>query len=169
MSRATPQSAHRVATAAFWCIFHHDGKISPGWKGWGVHAHPLSLQLPSRTNLQCTLQLNGQIHSSCFISNKICTLCTIQHRRAKTAARTGGGETTRSTRATARWQRWHRHSMLIEKMENYNPSGQRRRPAVASGGGGGGHRANQSNGRLGQQESKGCLRERESMHCHAVT
>jgi hypothetical protein len=22
---------HRVATAAFWCTFHHQGKISPGW------------------------------------------------------------------------------------------------------------------------------------------
>jgi hypothetical protein len=22
--------------------FHHDGKISPGWRGWGVHTHPLS-------------------------------------------------------------------------------------------------------------------------------
>ncbi len=32
---------HRVATAAFWRTFHHDGKISPGWWGWGMHAHPL--------------------------------------------------------------------------------------------------------------------------------
>jgi hypothetical protein len=32
--------AHRVATAAFWRTLHHDGKISPGWWGWGVHAHP---------------------------------------------------------------------------------------------------------------------------------
>ncbi len=22
---------HRVATAAFWRTFHHEGKISPGW------------------------------------------------------------------------------------------------------------------------------------------
>jgi hypothetical protein len=40
---------HREATAAFRRIFHHDGKISPAWWGWGVHAHPLSLYLPSRT------------------------------------------------------------------------------------------------------------------------
>jgi hypothetical protein len=48
---------------------HHDGKISPGCWGWGLHAHPLSLYLPSRTKLQwseCTFQLRGQIHS--FIS-----------------------------------------------------------------------------------------------------
>ncbi len=36
--------------------------------GVGVHAHPLSLYLPSRTKLRCTLQLRGQIHSPCFIS-----------------------------------------------------------------------------------------------------
>ncbi len=28
---STSQSTHRVATAAFWRTFHHDGKISPGW------------------------------------------------------------------------------------------------------------------------------------------
>ncbi len=39
-------------------------------KGGGgvVHAHPLSLYSPSRTKLQCTLQLRGQIHSPYFIS-----------------------------------------------------------------------------------------------------
>ncbi len=45
---------HRVATAAFWRTFNHEGKISPGWWGWGVHAHPLSLHLPSPEKLQCT-------------------------------------------------------------------------------------------------------------------
>ncbi len=39
---------HRVATAAFWRTFSHEGKICPGWWGWGVHAHPLLLHLPSR-------------------------------------------------------------------------------------------------------------------------
>jgi hypothetical protein len=29
-----PQNTHREATAAFWHIFYHDGKISPGWCGW---------------------------------------------------------------------------------------------------------------------------------------
>jgi hypothetical protein len=33
---------HRVAMATVWRVFHHDGKISPGWWGWGV-ALPLSL------------------------------------------------------------------------------------------------------------------------------
>ena len=50
---------------------HHDGKISPGWWGWGMHVHPLSplsLYLPSRSMLQCTLQLRGRIHSPFFIS-----------------------------------------------------------------------------------------------------
>ncbi len=52
-----PSRPHRVATAAFWRTFHHDGKMSP-----------LSLYLPSRIKLQCTLQLRGQIHSHYFIS-----------------------------------------------------------------------------------------------------
>jgi hypothetical protein len=39
-----------------------------------VHAHPLSLHLPSPVKLQCTLQLSGQKHLPCFISRKICTL-----------------------------------------------------------------------------------------------
>ncbi len=30
--------------------------------GWGVHAHPLLLHLPSPVKLQCTLQLSGQTH-----------------------------------------------------------------------------------------------------------
>ncbi len=64
---------HRVATAAFWRTFHHEGKISPGWWGWGVHAHPLSLHLPSPVKLQCTLQLSGRIHPVSSLV-KICTL-----------------------------------------------------------------------------------------------
>ncbi len=52
----------RVATAAFWLTFSHEGKISPGWWGWVVHAYPLSLHLPSPVKLQCTLQLSGQTH-----------------------------------------------------------------------------------------------------------
>ncbi len=52
-----------MATAAFWRTFHCDEKISPGWCGWGVHAHPLSLYLPSRTKL-----LRGQIYSPYFVS-----------------------------------------------------------------------------------------------------
>jgi hypothetical protein len=60
----------RVVTAAFWRTFYHEGKIGPGWCGWGVHAHPLSLHLPSSVKLQCTLQPSGQIHQPCFISNK---------------------------------------------------------------------------------------------------
>ncbi len=65
-----PQSTHRVATAAFWRTFHHDGKISLGWRvlGGGVHAHPFAPYLPSRRKLQCTLQLRWQIHSLYFIS-----------------------------------------------------------------------------------------------------
>jgi len=53
-------------------------KISPGWWGWLVHAHPLSLYLPSRTKLQCTLQLRGQIHSLYFYSTPIYSiLCAL--------------------------------------------------------------------------------------------
>jgi hypothetical protein len=32
---------HRVATAAFWRTFSHEGKISPGWCGWGGARPPL--------------------------------------------------------------------------------------------------------------------------------
>ncbi len=31
---------HRVVTSAFWRTFSHEGKISLGCWGWGVHAHP---------------------------------------------------------------------------------------------------------------------------------
>ncbi len=71
------QSTHRVAMATFWRTFHHDGKISQpgeGWEGGARHGHPLSLHLPSRTKLQCTLLLRGQIYSPYFYSTSICTL-----------------------------------------------------------------------------------------------
>jgi hypothetical protein len=68
------QSTHRVATVTFWRTFHHDGKISPGWWGWGVQAHLLSLYLPSRAKLWCTLQLRGQIHFPYFYSTPMCTM-----------------------------------------------------------------------------------------------
>jgi hypothetical protein len=47
--------------ADFWRTCHHDGKFSPGWVGWGVHAHLLSLNLPSHTKLLCMLQLKGAV------------------------------------------------------------------------------------------------------------
>ncbi len=31
---------HRVATVAFWRTFDHEGKISPGWWGWGCTPTP---------------------------------------------------------------------------------------------------------------------------------
>jgi hypothetical protein len=31
-------SSNRLAMATFWRTFHHDGKFSPAWWGWGVHA-----------------------------------------------------------------------------------------------------------------------------------
>jgi hypothetical protein len=42
---SAPQSIHRVAAAAFWRTFHHDGKICPGWSGWGCTATPFSIYL----------------------------------------------------------------------------------------------------------------------------
>jgi hypothetical protein len=74
-------SKHRVATAAFWRIFHHDGKISPGWRGWGAYAHPFSLHLTSRTKLHCALKLSRQINSPYFISTNICSLWRLCTRR----------------------------------------------------------------------------------------
>jgi hypothetical protein len=76
------QSSHREAIGYFWRIFHHGGKISPDWWGGGVNANPLTLLLPSRTKLQCTLQLRGQIHSTYFISTLKCTLWTKQSHKS---------------------------------------------------------------------------------------
>jgi len=64
---------HRVATVTFWRTFHPNGKISPGWWGWGV-----LLYLPSCIKLWCTLQMRGQIHSFYFYTTPICTLCVKQ-------------------------------------------------------------------------------------------
>ncbi len=49
-------------------------KLTQAGEGGGVHAHPLSLYLPSRTKLWCTLHLRGQIHSPYFYSTPTCTL-----------------------------------------------------------------------------------------------
>ncbi len=56
---------HRVVTSAFWRTFSHEGKICLGCWGWGVHAYPILLHLPSPVKLQC-----GQIHWPYFISCK---------------------------------------------------------------------------------------------------
>ncbi len=68
---------HRVATAAFWRTFSHEGKIGPGWWGWGVHAYPLLLHLPSPVKLQCTLQLSGQTNPISSLGNYV--LCGLHH------------------------------------------------------------------------------------------
>jgi hypothetical protein len=74
--------------ATFWRTFHHDGKISPAWWGWGVNALPLLLYLPSRVtskDVVYTLQLREQIHSPYFSYalcgwHSQCALYTVQHR-----------------------------------------------------------------------------------------
>jgi hypothetical protein len=56
---------HRVHTE-WQCplpTFHHDGKISPGWCGWGVYVYTLSIYQQSRTKLWCMPQLRGKVHS----------------------------------------------------------------------------------------------------------
>ncbi len=62
------ESTNRLAMATFWHTgtFHHDSKFSPAENG--VHALPISLYLPSRAKLWCTLQPRGQLHSSYFSS-----------------------------------------------------------------------------------------------------
>jgi hypothetical protein len=52
---------HRVATAAFWRSFSHEDKISPWLVREGVHAHPLSLHLPSPVKLQCVSSLGKYV------------------------------------------------------------------------------------------------------------
>ncbi len=66
---------HRVHTEWQWPISGvHPVMMEKSALAGEVHAHPLSLYLPSCTKLQCTLQLRGQIHSPYFISTHICTL-----------------------------------------------------------------------------------------------
>jgi hypothetical protein len=64
---SSPQSSRRVAIADFWCTSHRDGKISPGWWGWRVHARPLSAfyhHVQSCSVRSCL----GQIHFMYFIA-----------------------------------------------------------------------------------------------------
>jgi hypothetical protein len=61
---------HRVATADFWRTCHHDGKISPGWWGWGCTLP----YLPSHKKLQCTLQLRFR-YTPPISPLPLCTLC----------------------------------------------------------------------------------------------
>ncbi len=53
-------------------------KLAQSSEGVGGARPPNSLYLPSRTKLQCTLQLRGQIHSPYFVSIPICILCYTQ-------------------------------------------------------------------------------------------
>jgi hypothetical protein len=66
-----------VVIATFRRTFHHDGKISP--------AQSLSLYLPSRTKLGCTVQLRRQVHSPYFYSTLyvLCDSHSTQNRMAK--------------------------------------------------------------------------------------
>ncbi len=63
---------HRVAIADFRRTSYSDGKISPRWWGWGVHAHPF--QPITITYVQCMLLLRGQINSLYFVSTPIFSL-----------------------------------------------------------------------------------------------
>jgi hypothetical protein len=82
-----PQSTHRVEMSDFWRAFHHDGKSSMHWlvRVGGARPLPFTLQyLSSRTKLQCTLQLRGQIHSPYFISTPymysvVCSMLPVEN------------------------------------------------------------------------------------------
>jgi hypothetical protein len=73
-----PQSTHRVAMATF-CV--HSiimvKSAQPGEGGGMVHAFPLSLYLPSRAKLWCTLQLRGQIRTLPLFLFFPYMLCTV--------------------------------------------------------------------------------------------
>jgi hypothetical protein len=56
----------RLAMATFWHTFHHDGEFSPALGGWGVHALPFSLYLPSRA------KLNGEEPRRMFMDVRMC-------------------------------------------------------------------------------------------------
>ncbi len=69
MRMSATQSTQRVATAALWRTFHHDGKISPGWCGW-MSARPLPFTIFTITYKVAVYApaLRGQIHSPYLIS-----------------------------------------------------------------------------------------------------
>ncbi len=46
-----------------------------GLLGWGMHAHPLSLQVPSRTKLQCALQLSSHLYPKVLCGLRYSLLC----------------------------------------------------------------------------------------------
>ncbi len=57
----------RVATATFWLTFHHDGKVSPAWWGWGMDALPL-LYTPTCTLCLYKAKLKiGKERNSCIL------------------------------------------------------------------------------------------------------
>ncbi len=101
--RFLPQSTHRVAVVDFCRTVPY---IPSWWKNqpWLVRVGdvcpcpPPFMLLPSRTRLQCTLQLCGQIHSLYFISTSICTLWFLLLYKRLTslvlgAVSPGGGDT----------------------------------------------------------------------------
>jgi hypothetical protein len=59
---------HRVQIEWQWPLSGVHSIISAGLRGYGVHAHPLLLYLPSHAKVQCTIQLRGQMHFPYFIS-----------------------------------------------------------------------------------------------------
>jgi hypothetical protein len=60
------QSGMNTFWLTFRLIMEKLALVGEGGEEGGGHAHPLSLYLPSRTKLRCTLQLRGQIHSPYF-------------------------------------------------------------------------------------------------------
>ena len=77
-ARTGETTEYREAMAAFWRTFSHEGKISLGWCGWGVHAHPLSLHLPSPVKLSLRSSWVGRYTNPVSSLVKICTLCNKQ-------------------------------------------------------------------------------------------
>ncbi len=69
-------STHRVGMAFFWRAFHNDGKISPPWWGWGVHALPLSLYLQHGQSCGVRSSCESRYIVQChyFSTTPMCTL-----------------------------------------------------------------------------------------------
>jgi hypothetical protein len=57
------QSAHRVAMAVFWRIFHHDGKISPACWEWGCTLTPFHSIYNYEQSCGVRFSWEGTIHS----------------------------------------------------------------------------------------------------------
>ncbi len=94
-------STNRLATANFWCTFHHDGKFSPAWWGGREGARrppPFTLSTTRKHEQSCGVQI---VHKKFHVSNNNFYLESNQKRIKKSFI---------LPQATALLGHWTRHS-----------------------------------------------------------